>query len=105
MKAITVLFLTFITVASAAPSANAGSASTPLSARQTCTYDILCNETDEGEDPDPDTARCCALVGGTGDAFLCNDLALAAAENFARCCGRSGGYTFFADPNCPPISV
>jgi len=131
MKVITPLLLSFVTLASAFPSPGANSVGAPISARQECTYDMLCNADDEGEGPDPDTARCCALVGGSGDASvgqltspkpshlhhvlvwwylteenkICNNLAFTPAENFARCCGRSGGYTFFAGPNCPPISV
>lgn len=70
MKAITPLLLTLVTLVSALPSPGADSVGAHFSARQECTYDILCNEDDEGEDPDPDTARCCALVGGSGDAFV-----------------------------------
>jgi len=70
MKVITPLLLSLVTLASAFPSSGADSVGAPISARQACTYDILCNEDDEGEGPDPDTARCCALVGGSGDGSV-----------------------------------
>ncbi|KAK0741428.1 hypothetical protein B0T18DRAFT_394024 [Schizothecium vesticola] len=107
MKAITTIILALAAVATAAPSPNADAVDAPLSARQSCSYSVLCNEDDEGEEPDPDTARCCAASGGSGDAFNCNGLSFTAAENMARCCGRSGGYTWFtSDPNnCAPITV
>jgi hypothetical protein len=68
MKVIITIILALAAIASAAPSPNADEG--PLSARQSCSYSVFCNEDDEGEEPDPDTARCCAASGGSGDAFV-----------------------------------
>jgi len=33
--------------------------------QEPCLYDIFCRSPPPGEDVDPDTPRCCAVVGGT----------------------------------------
>ncbi|SPQ24254.1 c94f7fed-8b4b-4c5f-b846-a55e7ddde883 [Thermothielavioides terrestris] len=104
MKTLTTLLLSVATLATAAPNA-AGPA--VLDPRQTCVYSCGC-QTDDGSGIDPDTATCCASVGGTlgNDGTLCNGMDLATAQAYARCCGSSGGYVCFqSSSSCPPVTV
>ncbi|KAK4448691.1 hypothetical protein QBC34DRAFT_426132 [Podospora aff. communis PSN243] len=100
MKATMAIILTIAAaLASASPSPNKAASLPDIAARQDCTYNCLCNDDKdpESELPDPDTAPCCASAGGS----LGNG-----GTNFARCCGRSGGFTCFQSGNqCPPVTV
>jgi hypothetical protein len=66
MKLVAALLLTIATLASAVPSPNADAdAAAVLSARQECVYGCGCQSDDPNQSVDPDTATCCASVGGT----------------------------------------
>ena len=66
MKFITAVLLTIATLASAAPNLNAdANAAAPLASRQECVYGCGCQSDDPDQGTDPDTATCCASVGGT----------------------------------------
>ncbi|KAK4148796.1 hypothetical protein C8A00DRAFT_38620 [Chaetomidium leptoderma] len=108
MKVITALLLTIANLASAAPNPNGDSNLAILSTRQTCIYSCNCQDDKEGDGPDPDTAPCCASVGGTleNEGTLCNGMDMATAQNYARCCGSSGGYVCFqSGASCPPVTI
>ncbi len=65
MKTITVLILTTAALALAAPNGAANPAIlSTLTGRQTCVYSCGCQDDQERDGPDPDTAPCCASVGG-----------------------------------------
>ncbi|KAK4034526.1 hypothetical protein C8A01DRAFT_39007 [Parachaetomium inaequale] len=108
MKLVTALLLTIATLASAAPNPNADANAAILSARQECVYGCGCQSDDPDQGVDPDTATCCASVGGTlgNEGTLCNGMAFATAQAYARCCGSSGGYVCFqSGRDCPPVTV
>lgn len=65
MKAITAILLTIATLASAAPNVHDDANPATLADRQTCVYSCGCQDDQERDGPDPDTAPCCASVGGT----------------------------------------
>lgn len=71
MKVITTILLTLATVAFAAPNPNADANPALLSTRQTCTYNCLCQEDDEGDQTDPSTGPCCVAGTLTNDGTVC----------------------------------
>lgn len=64
MKAATVI-LALAALASATPRPNPDAGVAAFLPRQECIYAVLCQDDKEGDDPDPDTAKCCTQVGGT----------------------------------------
>ncbi|KAK5656632.1 hypothetical protein OQA88_4612 [Cercophora sp. LCS_1] len=110
MKSLAAIIVALAALATAVPSQNTVSDALGMMVRQECTYNCLCNDDKdpESELPDPDTAPCCASAGGSlgSGGSLCEGMPLATAQNFARCCGRSGGYTCFQSGNqCPPVII
>ncbi len=63
MKVVVALLLTLVTLSTAVPSPNDINPAI-LSARQECVYSCGCQVDNDGEGTDPDTAPCCASVGG-----------------------------------------
>ena len=126
MKTVTAVLVAMVGLVSAAPNTDA-----ILSTRQSCVYSCGC-QTDGSGGVDPDTALCCASVGGvlenedTVRSFvvldlpmslegrrtdnqgkqLCGEIDLTKAQAYAACCGPSGGYVCFqSDRSCPPVVV
>ncbi|KAH6637207.1 hypothetical protein F5144DRAFT_547204 [Chaetomium tenue] len=106
MKAVTTILLTLATLAFAAPNPNVDANPALLATRQTCTYNCLCQEDDEGDETDPNTGPCCVAGTLSNDGTICSGMTHAAAETYGLCCGRSGGYACFQSaPTCPPVTV
>lgn len=70
MKAITTILFTLATLAFAAPNPNTDANPALLSTRQTCTYNCLCQEDDEGDQTDPLTGPCCVAGTLTNDGTV-----------------------------------
>ncbi|KAK3341846.1 hypothetical protein B0T25DRAFT_574172 [Lasiosphaeria hispida] len=74
--------------------------------QEPCLYDIFCRSPPPGEDVDPDTPRCCAVVGGTlhETGTQCLDLTHAQGTAYATCCAGSYAYAP-SHKDCPDIDV
>ncbi|KAK0716348.1 hypothetical protein B0H67DRAFT_490272 [Lasiosphaeris hirsuta] len=110
MKTTIALLFALAALASAGLSPNYASNAVNVVTRQECIYNCNCNDDKDpdSELPDPETAPCCSSAGGSlgSGGTLCEAMPLATAQNFARCCGRSGGYTCFqSGKSCPPVNV
>ncbi|KAK4199240.1 hypothetical protein QBC40DRAFT_297793 [Triangularia verruculosa] len=101
MKFTATLLLALTALVSAAPQLNG-----ELDSRQTCIYDCGCSSGSGEPSPPPDTATCCASVGGTlgNGGTLCNGLTFAQGTSYARCCA-SPGFVCFAPRGCTPVTV
>ncbi|KAK0744879.1 hypothetical protein B0T21DRAFT_325802 [Apiosordaria backusii] len=102
MKFTTTLLLALTAIVSAAPQPG----SSEVDARQECVYDCGCSSGSGEPSPPPDTATCCASVGGTlgNGGTLCNGLSFTQGTSYARCCA-SPGFVCFAPSGCTPITV
>ncbi|KAK3901359.1 hypothetical protein C8A05DRAFT_34963 [Staphylotrichum tortipilum] len=101
MKTIIAILVTMAGLAWGAPNPDS-----LLSTRQSCVYLCGC-QTDGNGGVDPDTALCCASVGGVleNEDTLCGQMDLTKAQAYATCCGDSGGYVCFQDRGCPPVVI
>lgn len=70
MKSVTAILFTLAALASAAPNPNADANPALLATRQTCTYNCLCQEDDEGDETDPNTGPCCVAGTLTNDGTV-----------------------------------